>query len=242
MASLPSVAADEQGQPGRVGRVRRRRTPRRRSRRVELADGADDARPRSPAPDSGRAVPRSSSGPPWVSRLALACCPAAGRAGRRGWSPTRGSLCVNSPSSPFGSVSVWSAPLSGPGREQELPDVRRRRADDGRVAERAERHEEAVELAAPVEHAVAAGVGDQHVQAVAAVGEVAVGERRRVGLVVQPAGGVVVVVGVDAGRRPCRRTAGRCRCRRPASRGRGRRRAGPCRPRSSPPAVGRRRS
>ena len=69
-------------------------------------------------------------------------------------------------------------------------------AVDGRDAERAERHEEAVELAAPVEHAVLAGVGDQHVAPGAAVGEVAVAEARVVvlGVGVGAAGGLQVVV------------------------------------------------
>ena len=55
---------------------------------------------------------------------------------------------------------------------------RRELAVDGRVAERRERDDEAVELAAPVVHAVERGVRDQHVAAGAAEGEVAVAEAR----------------------------------------------------------------
>src|SRR5207247_1273356 len=77
---------------------------------------------------------------------------------------------------------------------QELHDVRVRRAVDGRIAEAGERYDEAVELAAPVVHAVVAGVGDEHVEAVSAVGEVAgaggeLRDRGVVGGVVQPAVG-----------------------------------------------------
>src|SRR5262249_49135534 len=44
---------------------------------------------------------------------------------------------------------------------QELHDVRVGRAVDRRVAEAGERHDKAVELAAPVVHAIVAGVGDE---------------------------------------------------------------------------------
>ena len=82
---------------------------------------------------------------------------------------------------------------------EELHDHRIRRAIDRRRTESRERHDEAVELATPVVHPVVAGVGDQHVQAVTAVGEVAgTGRclRRRgvVGVGIQPAVGVQVVV------------------------------------------------
>ena len=70
------------------------------------------------------------------------------------------------------------------------------------LAEAGERHDEAVELAAPVVHAVVAAVGDHHVEAVAAVDEVAgAGRGLRVGGVVggvvQSAVGVQVVVGLE---------------------------------------------
>ena len=85
-------------------------------------------------------------------------------------------------------------------RAQVLDEEFRRRAQQpvhGGGTEGPEGHDEAVELAGPVEQAVVARVGHQHVEAGAAIGVVAVGEQRGIGAVVQATVGVHVVVGVD---------------------------------------------
>ena len=91
---------------------------------------------------------------------------------------------------------VMSAPSLSRQRVQELGQLRLQRAADGRHAERRERHQVGVELADPVDQAVAAGVADQHVAAGAAVRAVLVA-RVRVGHVVEAAVGGEVVVGVQ---------------------------------------------
>ena len=64
------------------------------------------------------------------------------------------------------------------------------------MAERVVGHHVGVELAAPVDQAIAAGIGNEHVAPGAAVGEV-LPRRVGVGPVVQPAGGRQLVVDVD---------------------------------------------
>ena len=66
----------------------------------------------------------------------------------------------------------------------ELQRRRRQQAVDRGGAEAGKRHEETVELAGPIEHAIVAGVGNQYVQPATAIGKVA------------RAGGVLHVVGV----------------------------------------------
>ena len=80
-------------------------------------------------------------------------------------------------------------------RDDHVLHGRSLRAVDGRHAERIERHEEAVVLAAPVDQAVATGVRDEHVAAAAAVDEVLV-RRARVGAAVRAVDRVQVVVRV----------------------------------------------
>ena len=86
--------------------------------------------------------------------------------------------------------------VGGRKRIQVIGQLRLQCARNGAHPERRERHQVAVELADPVDQAIAAGVGDQHVATRAAVGAVLVG-RMGIGLVVQTSIGRLVVVGVQ---------------------------------------------
>src|SRR5829696_6457563 len=120
------------------------------------------------------------------------------------------SFCVTRPISPFGSplratfaaslflssARVGSAPCAFEStyRNSNRPGGTCRLTVA--IPERGERDDVAVELADPVDQSVAAGVPDQDVAAGTAVGEVLI-RRVRVGLVVEPAVRLQVVVGVQ---------------------------------------------
>ncbi len=87
-------------------------------------------------------------------------------------------------------------PVALPELDQERLQPGRELSAHGREAEGREGHDEAVELARPVDQAIATGVADQDVAPGAAVGQVLIGGVG-VGCVVQAAVGVLVVVGVQ---------------------------------------------
>ena len=86
--------------------------------------------------------------------------------------------------------------VGGRERVEEFCKLRLQRARHRSHAEGRERHDEAVELADPVDQAVAASIGDQHIAPGATVRAVLVA-RMRVGRVVRAARGVLVIVGVQ---------------------------------------------
>src|SRR5262249_19235919 len=105
-------AADEQGfWPSALGSAETKTRPTVTSAELVaaelLAGGATGA-----TTASGRAIPRSSSGPPCVSRWPPPMLPGCGSRGAPWLACHCGSCCVNRPSSPFDSVSDGSALLS----------------------------------------------------------------------------------------------------------------------------------
>ena len=139
--------------------------------------------------------------------------PGCGSLGPPVWSCQRPwSFCVTRPSSPSGSpLRSWvGAGVGVAGRVgslgardgvEELVEGRRPLAADGGDAERRERHDVGVELADPVDQAVAAGVADQDVQPGAAVRPVLVGRVRVRGVVVARLDLARLAGAVGAGRR-----------------------------------------
>ena len=87
-------------------------------------------------------------------------------------------------------------PVRGRQRVEELAKLRLQAAAHRGQAEWRKRHDEAVELADPVDEPVAAGVADQHVASGTAIGPVLIA-RMRIRRVVQAASRVEIVVDVD---------------------------------------------
>ena len=80
---------------------------------------------------------------------------------------------------------------------EEADDVRRGRSHDGRETKGTEGHDETVKFSRPVKHAIAASIGNQHIQTAAAIGKVRIGKLRFVGNIIQSAISFVVIVRIQ---------------------------------------------